>query len=179
MSGKARNCRTWSSFRQTPRSSYCAQLPLAEATISPSPVRSHTQPRASKYCSSTSIGRPSSRSSVSTSSVSLGALGLGSRLGLRRGLAFERSHAGLQRFVLVTRGDSHGLHRLKLVAADEIHAADPFAHLFPRRGFCFAAHSGDRPGNAVHHANKVVEHLVFGLHFLTSEQAQVHCVGTR
>jgi hypothetical protein len=48
MSGKARNCRTWSSLRQTPRSSYCAQLPLAEATISPSPVRSHAQPRASK-----------------------------------------------------------------------------------------------------------------------------------
>src|SRR4029079_17331128 len=134
MSGKARNCRTWSSFRQTRRSSYSAHLPLAEATISPSPVRSHAQPRASKYCSSTSIGAPSSRSSVSTSSVSLSALGLGRRLRLGSRLAFKRGDPRLQGFIFVASGNSHCLHRLKFVAADEIHAADPFSHLFPRRG---------------------------------------------
>ena len=69
MSGNARNWSTWSSGRHTPRSSYCAQLPVAEATISPSAVRSHAQPRASKYCSSTSIGAPSSRSSWISSSL--------------------------------------------------------------------------------------------------------------
>ena len=140
MSGKARNCSTWSSGRHTPRSSYCAQLPVAEATISPSPVRSHAQPRASKYCSRTSIGAPSSRSSWISSSLRItppawpsGAAALGAFRSGPADLRFERGDARLQDLILVARGGGHRLDRLELVAADEILPAHPFAHLLARR----------------------------------------------
>src|SRR4051794_1636962 len=165
MSGNARNCSTWSSGRHTPRNSYCAQLPVAEATISPSPVRSHAQPRASKYCSRTSIGAPSSRSSVSASSVRSDSLDLGGLgLGGADTLGLERGDAAFQRLVLVARGGGHPLDRLELVAADEVHAADPLAHLLARRGLGLASHAGEGAGGAVHHLDEIVEQFVLGLH---------------
>ena len=174
MSGNARNCSTWSSGRQTPRSSYCAQLPVAEATISPSPVRSHAQPRAAKYCSRTSMGAPSSRSSWISSSLRFTPPGSPSacrRRAWRRScrcwpcdLGFEGSDPGLQDLILIPSGSGHGLHRLELVAADEVLAAHPFADLLARAGLGFTAHAGHGPGKAVHHFHEVVEHLVLGLH---------------
>ena len=79
--------------------------------------------------------------------------------------AFKRGDALGQRFILVARGGGHRFDRIEFVAADEIHPADPFAHLLAHRSLGFAAHPGGGAGKAVHHLDQIVEHPIFGLHF--------------
>src|SRR3954463_7354155 len=57
---------------------------------------------------------------------SCGFLGFRGRGRLRR--SFERVDPGLQRMILLARGDGDRLHRLELVAADHVEPADPLAH---------------------------------------------------
>src|SRR6478609_8118784 len=77
---------------------------------------------------------------------------------------FESSNPGLQDLILIASGGGHGLHRFELVAADEVLAAHPLAHLLARAGLGFTPHAGHRSSKAVHHLHQVVEHLVLGLH---------------
>ena len=173
MSGNARNCSTWSSGRQTPRSSYCAQLPVAEATISPSPVRSHAQPRAAKYCSRTSMGAPSSRSSWVSSSLRFTPPGSSSacrRRAWRRvpaGPATLASRAAIRAFRISF--SSRAAAAMAFTASNSSRPTKSWppihSRIFSRAlNFGFTPHAGHRSGKAVHHLHEVVEHLVLGLH---------------
>ena len=87
--------------------------------------------------------------------------------------------------ILNARGDGDRLHRLELVAAHHVEAADPLARALPDRGLGLAGHAGDGPGGAVQHLHEIVEQAVLRLHLnvlLVTGQRMISvppCPGTR